>query len=157
MRNIKIRVVLGTLVAVAALIILRGTFPSGTLPKVHAQEEAKEGCSLETLKGRYGLTFSGLTTRAMVPAAIDAFVPVVGGGLVTFDGEGHLTAAETVSVGGQIAPVNVLGTYTVNSDCTGSFTTSHAHLDLVIVRGGKEILAVNEDQGNAVLDNFVKE
>jgi hypothetical protein len=157
MGNTKIRVVLGTLVAVAALMALRATFPSGTLPKVHAQEEAKEGCSLETLEGRYGLTFSGLTTRGAVPAPIDAFIPVIGGGLVTFDGEGHLSAAETVSVGGQISPVNVSGTYTVNPDCTGSFATSHAHLNLVIVRDGKEILAVNEDQGNAVLDNFTKE
>lgn len=159
MRNMKIRVALGTLVAVAALIALRAGFPSGTLPKVHAQEEARatKGCSLETLEGRYGLTFSGFTTRGTVPAPINAFIPVIGGGLVTFDGEGNLSASETVSLGGQIIPVNVPGTYTVNSDCTGTLTTSAAHLNLVIVRNGREILAVNADHGNVVLDNFVKQ
>jgi hypothetical protein len=159
MRNMKTRVALGTLVAVAALIALRATFPGGTLPKVHAKEkeEARTSCSLDTLEGRYGLTFSGLFTRGAVPAPITAYTPVAGGGLVTFDGDGNLSASETVSVGGVVNPVNTTGTYTVNSDCTGTFTTPHAHLNLVILRNGREILAVNTDPGNVVLDNFIKQ
>ena len=157
MRNMKIRVALGTLIAVAALIALRATFPSGTLPKVHAQEEARKVCGVDTLEGTYGLTFSGLFTRGAVPAPINAFGPVAGGGLVTFDGDGNLSASETVSVGGLVNPVNTTGTYTVNSDCTGTFTTPHAHLNLVIVRNGREILAVNTDPGRVAVDNFVKE
>ena len=156
MRNMKIRVAVGTLVAVAALIALRATFP-GTLPKVHAQEDTPQPCSAATLTGRYGLTFSGFTTNGAVPAPITAFIPAAGEGLVTFDGNGNLSASETVSFGGLVMPVNVSGTYTVNSDCTGSFTTSRAHLNLVIVRNGREILAVNTDHGNSVLDNFVKQ
>jgi len=158
MRNMKIRVALGTLIAVAAMIGLGSTFSGGTLPKVHAQEEAREGCSAETLNGTYALTFSGFSTRAPVPAAINNFTPVAGAGLVTFDGNGNLSASETVSVGGLISPVNVPGTYTVNFDCTGSFiTTPNAHLNLVIIRNGKEILAVNTVPGNVILDNFVKQ
>ena len=159
MRNMKIRIALGTLVAVAALIAVRATFPGGTLPKVHAQEDARErkGCSVDTLEGRYGLTFSGLFTRGAVPAPITAYTPVSGGGLVTFDGNGNLSASETVSVGGLISPVNVPGTYTVNSDCTGTLTTPAAHLNLVIVRNGREIQPVNTGLGNVVLDNFVKQ
>jgi hypothetical protein len=157
MRNMKTKVVLGTLVAVAAVIGLGATFHGGTLPKVHAQEVDLQGCSAATLNGRYGLTFRGLFTRGAVPAAINNFTPVAGGGLVTFDGNGNLSVAETVSVGGLVNPVNVPGTYTVNSDCTGTFTNSHAHLNLVIVRNGREILAVNTDPGNVVLDNFIKE
>ena len=153
----KIRVAIGTLLAIAALIALRATFPGSTLPKVHAQEEVLQVCSATTLNGRYGVTFRGFTTNAAVPASITAFVPIIGGGLVTFDGNGNLTASETVSLGGLILPVNVPGTYTVNSDCTGSLTTSRAHLNLVIVRNGREILAVNTDHGNAVLDNFVRQ
>ncbi len=53
--------------------------------------------------------------------------------------------------------MNLLATYTVNSDCTGSFTTSRAHLNLVIVRNGREILAVNTEPGRVAVDNFVKE
>jgi hypothetical protein len=156
MRNMKIRVALGTLVAVAALIALRAGFPSGTLPKVHAQEEAgaTKVCSLETLEGRYGVTFSGFGANAAVPGT---FTPAAGVGLVTFDGDGNLSASETVSNGGQIFPVNLPGTYTVNSDCTGSFTTANAHLNLVIVRNGREILAVNTQQGRVVVDNFIKQ
>jgi len=157
MRNMKIRVAIGTLVAVAALIALRAGFPSGTLPTVHAQEVDLEGCSAATLHGRYGLTFSGYGTNGAVPAPITAFIPVAGVGLVTFDGNGNLSAAETVSLGGLIQPVNLPGTYTVNSDCTGTLTTANAHLNLVIVRNGREILAVNTDPGRVVVDNFVKE
>ena len=157
MRNMKIRAAIGTLVAVAALIALRATFPGGTLPKVHAQEDTPQPCSVATLNGRYGLTFSGFATNGAVPAPITAFIPVAGEGLVTFDGNGNLSAAETVSFGGLISPLNVPGTYTVNSDCTGSLTTANAHLNLVIVRNGREILAVNTDPGRVVVDNFVKE
>ena len=157
MGNMKTNVVLATLVAVAAMIGLGATFPGGTLPKVHAQEEDLQACSARTLNGTYALTFSGFSTRGPVPAAINDFTPVAGGGLVTFDGNGNLSASETVSFGGLVMPVNVSGTYTVNSDCTGSFTTSRAHLNLVIVRNGREILAVNTDPGRVAVDNFVKE
>jgi hypothetical protein len=157
MRNIKATVALATLAVVAALITLRATFPGGTLPKVHAQEEARKGCSLDTLEGGYGVTFNGLFTRGAVPAAINNFTPVAGVGLVTFDGDGNLSDLGSTSVGGQIVPVNVTGTYTVNSDCTGTFTTPNAHLNLVIVRNGREIRALNTGLGNVVFDNFVKQ
>jgi hypothetical protein len=90
-------------------------------------------------------------------ATINNFTLVAGGGLVTFDGNGNLSASETVSVGGLVDPVNAMGTYTVNSDCTGTFTNPHARLNLVIVRNGREILAVNTDPGNVVLDKFIKQ
>ena len=162
MRNMKIRVALGTLVAVAALIALRAGFPSGTLPKVHAQVEATEGCSLKTLEGGYSISFSGFATnptlpRPTFPAPITAFVPIAGVGLITFDGDGNLSDVGSTSLGGFIAPLDVPGTYTVNPDCTGSFTTIRAHLNFVIVSHGREIRALNVDQGGVVLDNFVKQ
>jgi hypothetical protein len=158
MRNMKPKVVLVTVVAVAAVIGLGATFPGGNLPKVHAQEEFLHACSDATLHGTYALTFSGFTTRGPVPAAINNFTPVAGGGLVTFDGHGNISASETVSVGGLISPVEVPGTYTVNSDCTGtSITTPNAHLNLVILRNGREIQAVNTVPGNVILDNFIKQ
>ena len=162
MRNMKIRVALGTLVAVAAVIALWSGFPSGTLPKVHAQVEATESCSLKTLEGRYSISFSGFSTNPTappptVPTLINAFIPVAGVGIVTFDGYGNLSDVGTTSSGGVVSPINVLGTYTVNPDCTGSFTTAHAHLNLVIVRNGREIRALNADQGRVILDNFIKD
>jgi hypothetical protein len=157
MRNMKTTAGLAALVAVAAMIGLGATFPGGTLPKVHAQDVDLQGCSAATLNGGYGLTFSGFSTNGAVPAPINAFIPVAGGGLVTFDGNGNLFASETVSLGGHVVPVNLAGTYTVNSDCTGTLTTANAHLNLVTTRNGKEILAVNTDQGHVVVDNFIKQ
>jgi hypothetical protein len=157
MRNMKTKVVLATLAAVAAMIGLGATFSGGNLPKVHAQEEALEACSAATLNGTYVITFSGLFTRGPVPAGINNFTPVAGIGLVTFDGDGNLSDLGSASVGGQIVPVNVTGTYTVNSDCTGTFATPNAHLNLVILRKGREIRALNTGLGNVVFDNFVKQ
>ncbi len=157
MRNMKTKVVLTALVAGAAIVGLGAAYPGGTLPKVHADEEFLHACSDATLNGTYSLTFSGFTTRGPVPAAINNFTPVAGGGLVTFDGHGNVSASETVSIGGLITPVNVPGTYTVSSDCTGTFiTTPNAQLNLVILRNGREIQAVNTVPGNVILDNFVK-
>jgi hypothetical protein len=157
MRNMKATIGLATLVAVAAMIGLGAALPGGTLPKVHAQDVDLEGCSAKTLNGGYGLTFSGYSTSGAVPAPINAFIPVAGEGLVTFDGNGNLSASETVNIGGHVVPVNLPGTYSVNSDCTGTLTTANAHLNLVIVRNGKEILAVNTDEGHVVVDNFIKQ
>jgi len=111
-RNMKIRVAIGTLVAVAAMIGLRATFPGSTLPKVHAQEVDLEGCRAATLNGRYGITFTGYSTNGAVPAPITGSITVAGVGVVTFDGNGNLSASETVNLGGLITPVNVTGTYT---------------------------------------------
>jgi hypothetical protein len=159
MRNMKATAALATLVAVAAMISLGATLPEGTLPKVHAQEVDLEGCSAATLNGRYGLTFHGFSTNsAVLPAPISAFIPVAGGGVVTFDGNGNLSISETVSLGGQILPLTLSGSYTVNTDCTGSITTANGvHLKTVIVRNGREILAVNTDPGRVAVDNFIKE
>ena len=162
MRNKKIKVALGTLVVAAALIAVGVGFPSGALPKVHAQEGAlqdgRESCSLETLKGGYGLTFHGLGTSGPVPAPIGAFIPVAGVGTVTFDGNGNLSLSETVSFGGKVAPLTTPGTYAVNPDCTGSLqAVNAAHLNFVIVHNGREILAINTDQGRVATDNLEKQ
>jgi hypothetical protein len=159
MRNKKIGVALGTLIVAAALIALPLCFPAGTLSSVHGQvqhrDDDREGCSLETLNGRYGLTFHGF---AASPAPSNTFIPVAGAGIVSFDGRGNLSISETVSFGGQILPLELPGTYTVNSDCTGSLTTGNdVHLNLVIVRDGREILAINADPGRVAVDNFVKQ
>ena len=160
MRNKKVRVALGILVVAAAVAAVQVRFPSGALPKVHAQEGAleDESCSLGALKGRYGLTFHGFGTSGPVPAPINAFIPVAGVGMMTFDGSGNLSLSETVSFGGKVAPLTAVGTYTVNPDCTGSLQAVNAtHLNFVIVHNGREILAINTDQGRVAAVNFEKQ
>lgn len=158
MRNKKVEVTLGILVVTAALTIVRVGSPSGA---VHAQESAledeRESCSLETLKGRYGLAFHGLGTSGPVPAPISEFIPVAGLGMVIFNGNGTLSLSETVSFGGKVAPLITHGTYTVNPNCTGSLeAVGAAHLNFVIVHNGREILAINTDQGRVAIDNLEK-
>ena len=158
MRNKKAEAALATVVVATALIAVRVCFPSGTLPKVHAQEGEDQSCSLETLKGSYGLTFHGLGTSGPVPAPVDAFIPVAGVGTVTFDGSGNLSLFETVSFGGKVAPLTTSGTYTVNPDCTGSLhAVNAAHLNFVVVHKGREILAINTDPGRVATDNLEKQ
>ena len=160
MRNKKVKVALGILVVAAALAAVQVRFPSSALPKVHAQEGAleDESCSLGALKGGYGLTFHGFGTSGPVPAPINAFIPVAGVGMMTFDGSGNLSLSETVSFGGKVGPLTAPGTYTVNPDCTGSLqAVNAAHLNFVIVHNGREILAINTDQGRVAAVNFEKQ
>lgn len=108
MRNKKVKVALGILAVAAAVAAVQIGFPSGALPRVHAQEPAleDESCSLQTLKGRYGLTFHGFGTSGPVPAPINAFIPAAGVGVMTFDGSGNLSLSETVSRGGNVVPTD---------------------------------------------------
>jgi len=74
-------------------------------------------CSNATLKGTFAFTSTGFITAP--PALAGPFAIV---GAQTFDGNGTLTAAATVSQNGNIIPVSIAGTYAVNPDCTGTLT-----------------------------------
>ena len=158
MRTRKLGLAVATVAVAVAVIATRASLPSGTLPEVHAQETESKTCSLSTLRGGYGISFHGLGTSGPVPAPINAFIPVAGVGLVTFDGNGNFSLAETVSFGGQILPLTVPGTYSVNPDCTGALQAQNAaHLNFVVVHNGQESLAVNTDQGRVAIDNLEKQ
>lgn len=95
------------LVACAALAV------SGGLGRAHPST----GFSLKSLQGTYAATFQG---------AFDAT------GVVSADGAGNITGGtETVNDGTNICVGTLTGTYTVNSDGTGtltlSFTTTHTN------------------------------
>lgn len=160
MRNMKTKVAVATLVVAGGLIVLPVGFHSSILPSAHAQENSWElrGCRLETLKGGYGLTFHGYGTTGPVPALINAFIPVAGVGVMTFDGSGGLSLSETVSRGGIATPLVASGTYTVNPDCTGSLAAVNAaNWNFVIVDHGRHILAINLDQGRVAADDLEKQ
>ena len=120
-----------TLAAAAALV-----------PAVHAQ------CTNATLTGRYGATFSGFLAPGHSTKGEEK--PFAGAGLATFDGAGNVSVTLSVSYNGAVA-TNELYTasYTVNSDCTGSMTSTNggANFTFVIVSSGAEILAVDIDAG----------
>jgi len=77
-------------------------------------------CTNATLLGAYAFQITG---QILAPAA--AAGPVAGVALTLFDGNGNLTQVDNVVHNG-IAPAEdwrpATGTYTVNPNCTGTFT-----------------------------------
>jgi hypothetical protein len=94
-----------TLATIAALGI-------GLAPTAKA---ADKGCSTVTLRGTFSRHDTG--TVLAPPAAAGPFALV---GTFTFDGNGNVTGAATSSQNGNIGQGTQTGTYTVNSDCTGT-------------------------------------
>jgi hypothetical protein len=89
-------------------------------PTAQAQTPDK-GCSNATLHGSYAQTGTGVIT-----APPDQAGPFANVGTLVFDGNGGLTGALVVSSNGSSSPATETGTYTVNSDCTGTYTVQIA-------------------------------
>src|SRR6266853_1579899 len=70
-----------------------------------------DGCTVASLHGSYGYYLSG---------PLIGLGPVAAVGIVTLDGAGGLSAGDTVSNNGVISHRNGPGTYSMNSNCTGS-------------------------------------
>jgi len=110
---------------------------------------AHEGCSTAILRGDYGFAITGeVLPPAPAPAVLEAGVA-----MDHFDGRGNITQSDFITLGGVAAVPNDefrqggTGTYTVNSDCTGSASISPApgaqiEMKFVVVKEGGEILAV---------------
>jgi hypothetical protein len=89
----------------------------------------------------------------------------VSGGLVplgvtgkdVFHGNGAFDSLATLSIGGTIVPGDAApGTYTINSDCTGTVTvhmtppTPDVHLDIFIQPDGGQFFTIETDQGTVL-------
>lgn len=120
----------------------------GIAPTANAQNKA---CSNASLHGIFADKDTGFITS---PPALAG--PFAGVNVETFDGNGTLTGHGMVSLNGEIAPQSYTGTYTVNPDCTGTYTieispfglTTHAFF--VITDGGNELQVVITDPGNVI-------
>ena len=132
-----------TLAAAAALV-----------PAVHAQ------CTNATLTGNYAMIWSGFTTKK---APMGNEVPWAGVGVVTFDGAGNVSAGYTTAINGAIYTAQTgAGTYTVNSDCTGSFAITSGDAagttaNLVILGGGVEVFGVVTQPANTLSFDLKKQ
>jgi hypothetical protein len=109
------------------------------------------GCSKATLQGGFGYSSTGTLLESYVPPPYAG--PFAEVGKQTFDRRGNTEATATVSSNGNITPVTMVGTYTVNPDCTGSMTLhvspfdSTVHADFVIDKDGTELRAIVTDSG----------
>ena len=108
------------------IAILAGALFGSVLPALKA---APEPCSAADLSGAYGLLQSG---------NILSVGPFSSIGLATFDGNGHWTLTETVSVNGEFSPSVGSGDYTVNADCSGALVLRVTARDLRPPAAGAE-------------------
>ena len=107
-------------------------------------------CSLARVAGNFGYTTTG---------SIPTLGPFAAVGHVTFDATGHFDGAQTTSFAGTLFDETVSGTFTVNSDCTGTAVVNVYHsgvlfrttnLDLVWVSNRNQIRAIFRTAGTAI-------
>lgn len=103
-------------------------------------------CSLATIKGTHGYSYSGTALGATITAV----------GLISFDGAGKLSYTYDANVGGMPFQGAPTGTYTVSADCAGTAALNLPTLGLtangkfVIVSGGQETFFTGTDPGIAI-------
>lgn len=110
---------------------------------------ARETCNTQSLKGPYGYAISGSAflppgNRTAKEVADAAF-----GGRVVFDGDGHLSGADWVSLNGNTSPRDYTGTYAIDSDCSGhaAIAGTPATFNFTLVDNGRQIKLIETDPG----------
>jgi hypothetical protein len=106
-----------------------------------------EGCNNKLLSGHYGFTLQG--TKFAVPGVPGPTGLQVGVAMADFDGEGTFEQIDSVTIAGtatsDFTHTPAKGTYTVNPDCTGTFTIDFTDgrppvvTSFVVVENGSEI------------------
>jgi hypothetical protein len=105
-------------------------------------------CSLRTLHGRYVFAARGfniVAANGMKESQPKAIVEVI-----DFDGDGTLTApATTRSVDGVVARIPPsVGTYTVDTECTGSITFAGPTFDIFVEPRGDVLWMIQTNPGS---------
>jgi hypothetical protein len=109
-----------------------------------------KGCSNATLKGTFADKDTGFITAPPTLAG-----PFAGVNTEIFDGNGALTTTGMASLNGTIVPAASKGTYTVNPDCTGTYTVQNSlgltiHAFFVIADSGNELHVIVTDPGTVI-------
>ncbi|MDQ3668379.1 MAG: hypothetical protein M3410_17750 [Acidobacteriota bacterium] len=168
----KRTITLKTIVILLACLSLSGLVLGGSEARSTGTTPApppQAGCSNATLSGSYRYTFSGAgfpggpNGGASTNAAARPFAAV---GIITFDGDGTHSGADTISAAGGnfIQPRQYNGSYSVNSDCRGSFCLQtgpsgecFGPADIVVAPDGSEMLFINTIPHTVVLGQFKKQ
>ena len=104
------------------------------------------GCTVANVAGTYGsLAFgTNLTGNALgAPAG-----PAATSGKVVFDGQGNFSYVASASFNGVIIPnATGQGTYSVNSDCTGTIIVGPDTANVVFVNNRTEVYGVHTTPG----------
>jgi hypothetical protein len=115
----------------------------GALGSGYGQTNASS-CNDLLIAGNYGFTVQGSKLGGLGPVG-----PQLGVAMAQFDGTGGFTQIDTVTVAGEVVAdfthTRATGTYTVNPDCTGTFTINFTDgrptvvTNFVVVDDGAEI------------------
>jgi hypothetical protein len=118
----------------------------------YALTQGNSTCTAAAIKGTFGFEGGGFNS-SLVPLAV--------AGQAKLDGAGNLTGTESQSTGGTILSGAISGTYTVNSDCTGTITLTFSHgtstTNFVIVNGDQSALEISTNSGNIVTTTATKQ
>ena len=129
-----------------AATFMAGAFLAALAPGAQADPK---GCSNATLKGTYESLLSGIVNG--VPfSALD---------LVMADGNGNITASGTIVDNGTVIPTTFTATYTVNSDCTGTFSSSSGtteNVELLLDGSEVRIIVTGTALGPATVTGLAK-
>ena len=108
-------------------------------------------CSNATLTGNYPFIYSGANAPGHSVRGKNTFGNAAVG-ILSFDGAGNASLTYTVVSNGHASSTSVpdTGTYTVNSDCTGTFTdaTIDVHFNIATGSSGAEVFGIQTDEGN---------
>jgi hypothetical protein len=123
----------------------------GAVGSVYALSDT-EPCKDRLLEGRYGFTLQGTKLAGLGPTGLQ-----VGVAMADFDGKGTFTQNDTVTINGEVVSdfthPRANGRYTVNPDCTGTFTIDFTDgrppvvTSFVVVNNGFEIDTVVTSAG----------
>ena len=110
--------------------------------KAQGNPQVNKGCDAGTMQGTFAYTVTGSFVAAPAPLGLYAEV-----GAQTFDGNGNTAVAGMSNTNGTAAATARTGTYTVNADCTGTFSIQIApgiasHYFFVIANNGSTYQAV---------------
>jgi hypothetical protein len=146
--NPKEKTTISGAMAKAFTIAAVTAFALGVAPAAKAHDKS---CSNATLKGTFAHTSTGFITA---PAALAG--PLAHVAIDNFDGSGGFTSTGVVSQNGNIVTVTETGTYTVNPDCTGTYTSQlspqgiTAHVFFVIDDSENEFQLIETDPGTVL-------
>ena len=118
------------------------------VPEAYAGENEGK-CTLATLNGQYLFAGSGM----LLPPAVPWPLTTNSAGFHVFNGDGTGSDFVTFSLNGidQDAPSPVAITYTLNPDCTGTYSVPSAglHFDIFVAVDGSALTLIQTDSGAA--------
>jgi hypothetical protein len=134
----KHKIVRATLLMISLATVAMGLVPAA---------QAAETCSNAKAAGKWGFTLAGTLILPTGP------VPGAAIGRLSIGASGNISGTEARNVGGGFANETITGSWTVNSDCTGTLTANvyesgnlvrTSVLAFVLVDNSSKIRAVQE-------------